>query len=75
MKRPTFEQLAAFAHLHWGLGLRRGNPRDHGRWRGCWKTGFILEGNFPGCRFGSRRFRTLKQVARVLEYHRYAMEL
>lgn len=61
-----FETLREFAKSHWGLSLTRNNGR--GYLNGDWKSGYSLSGIFPGERHSWRRFKTLKEVARVLQY-------
>lgn len=66
--RLTFAELAAWAESYWGLTLTRNSSENHGRWSGCWKSGYELSGPFPGYKYTFRRYDTLKQVAKVLEY-------
>jgi hypothetical protein len=67
-KRPSFDELAKWAMDYWGLTLTRSDKANRGYWSGCWRTGYTLSGNFPGDRYGHRRFATLKQLANVLQF-------
>ena len=64
----TFDAVAAFAKNHWGLTFYRCDPKNRGRWNGCWKSGFGLCGNFPGDKHSHRRFRSIKQAAEFLGF-------
>jgi hypothetical protein len=59
----TFDELAAFANSQRGLTLERCDPQSHNR--------FCLTGQFPGQRHSSRRFRTLKDVAVILQFEQH----
>lgn len=67
-KNPTFDDLKVFALDYWGLFLQRADKNNRGYWSGCWRTGFVLSGDFPGHGYSWRRFATLKQLAKCLEY-------
>lgn len=70
MARPGFEELRKFAQSHWGLTLARGDKNARGYWNGCWRSGFVLSGQFPGSGHSCRRFATLKAVAQCLGFKR-----
>ena len=64
-----FERVVEFARREWGLTLVRNDPKNHGWWSGCWKTGYGLSGNFPGFKHHHRRYRTLTEVAKAIGFN------
>lgn len=60
-----FYKLSLHALHHWGLRLTRcGETGD----RSVWKTGYALEGIFPGSGHEWRRYATLAEVASVIKF-------
>lgn len=63
----TFERSKKHIHDHWGLTLNRNKRTNRGWWNGLWKTGFTVIGSFPGTQSQCRRYKSLKEVARIFK--------
>lgn len=81
MTRYTFDEVRSALAKAWGFGLARGSEdRVNGKHDGRWdvthsKTGFVVSGQFPGHRYGHRRYRSLSDIVRLFELKKTIAEL
>lgn len=61
-----FNQMRKRLMEEWGLTLERSSASNRGWWNGCWRTGYIVTGMFPGAKPTSRRYKSLNEISTAM---------
>lgn len=75
--RHTFEQVRRAIKKQWGHELTRASGTDErdGRWDVTHsRTGFLVSGAPPGCKYQHRRYRSLSEIVLRFELEKVIKE-